>query len=177
MRVLWHGWMTTVGRYPSVRFAVDWKLHGATPILRSYSKNLTCFCELSSKERIALYIDHPYPMQKVLLVNRLSPFGLWYLRVVEHFGLSDRVKALDSVLLDAARYSFYYGKGPQPEALKRHVAGWLAMKDLPEELRPPDLEIGTETFHWQLRSNLTLLPPFARRGLEIARNLSCAEDY
>ena len=126
-------------------FAIDWELNGPEPA-RSDSFAAHFGCDFPSKERAALFLDQPHPMPDVLLVNRSNPLGNWYLEICKNIGATETVHELGSVIQEAARYCFHIGK--QHELLRQHLAGWTAMKDLPEDLKPPSFEITAETFTW-----------------------------
>lgn len=83
-----------------------------------------------------------------ILLNKRNPFVSWALNAVqacqrEEYGLSSaQARRLFSLIDQGVRYSFTH-----MNELTAYVKGWREMSDLPEELKPPDLEFTPEMFH------------------------------
>jgi molecular chaperone HtpG len=135
--------------------AVDWTLRSQTSksqmmTLTKHGLNEHFMCDLPRPDTVAFHIHRPLRAPGCILVNGRNALGRWYRSVVELTGKASwatesRVHALIGVLDRAAtsRHSYI-------DELRRHLAGWESVKDLPGNLKPPLQMLTPESFDLRL---------------------------
>lgn len=129
-------------------FAIDWEPSDKPPALahQNWDNRMLFECELEPHNCVALFFDQPYSLPDLILINPHNRLGGWCVNTLRRTVDRDLARSLASVLAEAARYCFYVGE--EHVLLKKHLAGWSARKDIPEELKPPEYVPTRDDFVW-----------------------------
>jgi Histidine kinase-, DNA gyrase B-, and HSP90-like ATPase len=128
-------------------FAVDWVLSPSLERERSFALDTAFGCKFKAEHPIAIQISRIYPAPSVILINSSNELGRWILAVMpnrkkkQHHSERPQIGAFWGLFTDALKF---YGK--DTEALSNHIAGWNQIQDLPDDLRPPEIDINQDSF-------------------------------